>query len=116
MNRKALGLIAAGVLFLILTSPFIYNAVGVGVLGYKKAPGPVVKVPGKCVEETEFMRANHMMLLMHSRQEAVQDGVRVVRHSLKNCRTCHTSREEFCDQCHSYEGVTLECFECHYYP
>jgi len=77
---------------------------------------------GKCVEDTAFMRRNHMALLKHQRDRTVHDGIRTTRHSLANCVTCHVdaktgrvtgSKDAFCEGCHTYAGVKLDCFECH---
>jgi len=75
----------------------------------------------RCVEDTPFMRRNHMDLLKHHRDRTVRDGIRTTQHSLANCVTCHASKktgrvtgaEGFCSSCHSYAGVKLDCFECH---
>ena len=75
----------------------------------------------RCVEDTAFMRRNHMELLLHQRDRTVHDGIRTTKHSLANCVTCHASRKTgrvtgtdgFCASCHSYAGVALDCFECH---
>lgn len=93
-----------------------------------KAPArvPVPKIavekPGKCVEDEEFMRRNHMNLLKHQRDETMRKGIRTTKYSLKNCIDCHASQktgsvigsnENFCQSCHSYVAVKLDCFECH---
>jgi hypothetical protein len=75
----------------------------------------------RCVEDTPFMRRNHMELLKHQRDRTVHEGIRTTQHSLANCVGCHASRktgrvtgsEGFCQSCHSYAGVKLDCFECH---
>ena len=75
----------------------------------------------RCVEDTAFMRRNHMELLKHQRDLTVREGIRTTRHSLANCVTCHASRKTgrvtgadgFCSSCHRYAGVALDCFECH---
>jgi len=84
---------------------------------------PRLAVPdGKCVEDTAFMRRNHMELLKHQRDRTVREGIRTTQHSLANCVTCHAgkqtrrvtgSKDAFCEGCHSYAGVKLDCFECH---
>lgn len=89
-----------------------------------RVPKPVVTVTaeGKCVEDTPFMLRNHMELLKHHRDQTVREGVRTTQHSLANCVTCHASRETgrvtgskdaFCEGCHRYAAVQLDCFECH---
>lgn len=89
-----------------------------------RVPLPAVAAPaeGKCVEDTAFMRRNHMRLLVHQRDRTVHEGIRTVRHSLANCVSCHAGRETgrvtgspeaFCEGCHRYAAVRLDCFECH---
>ena len=89
-----------------------------------RVPKPVVTATaeGKCVEDTPFMLRNHMELLKHHRDRTVREGVRTTQHSLANCVTCHASKETgrvtgskdaFCEGCHRYAAVKLDCFECH---
>jgi len=89
-----------------------------------RVPKPVVAIsaPGKCVEDTQFMLRNHMELLKHHRDRTVHEGVRTTQHSLANCVACHASKETgrvtgskdaFCESCHRFAAVTLDCFECH---
>jgi predicted CXXCH cytochrome family protein len=92
------------------------------------APRPDIPeaVKGKqCVEETSFMRKNHMELLLHQRDETVHKGIRTKKHSLKACFTCHVVKDannkpvtvknpkHFCRECHDYAAVKVDCFECH---
>ena len=84
---------------------------------------PVVAIenPGKCVEATEVMRRDHMKLLLHQRDRTMREGIRTKPHSLAGCVECHASRKTgsvlgeqgFCQSCHAYAGVRLDCFECH---
>jgi len=74
-----------------------------------------------CVAPTEEMRRNHMKMLLHQRDETVHEGIRTKRFSLKNCVDCHASRKTgsvlgekgFCQSCHAYAAVKIDCFECH---
>ena len=75
-----------------------------------------------CVEDTAYMRSNHMKLLLHQRDETMHKGIRTEKHSLKNCVNCHASSkdnrvvgtdEHFCQGCHTYAAVKLDCWECH---
>ena len=77
---------------------------------------------GQCVEEPQWMRKNHMKVLLHERDETVHKGIRGGKHSLKNCIECHASlrdnsvtarADSFCEGCHRYEAVKIDCFECH---
>ena len=85
-------------------------------------PAIAAEAGAKCVEDTAFMRRNHMELLKHHRDRTVHDGIRTTQHSLANCIACHASRETgrvtgskdaFCEGCHTYAAVKLDCFECH---
>jgi hypothetical protein len=76
----------------------------------------------KCVEDTQFMRRNHMDLLKHHRDDTMRKGIRTTKHSLKKCVECHASeksgsvaanKEDFCAACHSYASVKLDCWDCH---
>ncbi len=79
----------------------------------------------QCVEPTDFMRRNHMELIKHQRDETVHKGIRETNYSLAGCVDCHvqydashqpvpvTAEGQFCDGCHDYTGVHLDCFQCH---
>jgi len=117
MSNKTLGFIVVAFVLVLLAAPAIYTAKGYGL--FKEAPAPELVLPEnekQCVESTEYMRANHMNLLLNERDNAVREGVRTVSHSLSNCKTCHEKREEFCDRCHEYMGIQPECFDCHKLP
>ncbi len=80
-------------------------------------PPQLEKAKGEaCIRPAEWMRRNHMDFLKKQRDLVVREGIRNSRDSLKNCVTCHTSREGFCDRCHAYANVAPVCFECHNYP
>ncbi|MCU7959549.1 MAG: hypothetical protein KZQ58_06030 [gamma proteobacterium symbiont of Bathyaustriella thionipta] len=78
-----------------------------------------------CVEPTEFMRRNHMELILHQRNLTVHEGIRIKDDSLANCVDCHASRDaqgkaiavneegQFCERCHEQAAVHLDCFQCH---
>ncbi len=75
----------------------------------------------QCVEPTEVMRRDHMKFILHQRDRTMHEGVRTTKHSLKNCVDCHADaktgsvlgKEGFCESCHAYAAVKLDCFECH---
>ncbi len=105
---------------LIALSPLATAADGAGV------PAPVIqKAKGEqCVEPTEYMRKNHMKVLNHHRDKTVHEGIRTKQHSLKNCIECHATpnekgersvlgKDNFCQSCHSYAAVKVDCFQCH---
>lgn len=75
----------------------------------------------KCVREESYMRRNHMDELKHHRNETMRKGIRTKEFSLQGCVDCHADKktnsvlgkEGFCQSCHSYAAVKLDCFECH---
>lgn len=97
-----------------------------------QAAGESYVVPGSqaaqldsCVEPTEFMRRNHMEVIKHQRDETVHNGIRSTKHSLAGCIECHVSGSagegpvpvnadgQFCNACHEYAAVGMNCFGCH---
>ncbi len=89
---------------------------------------PVIPPSAKgdaCVEPTEVMRRDHMRFLSHQRDDTVYGGIRGAKHSLVGCIECHAQTDpqgvaipvsaegQFCDSCHSFAGVRMDCFECH---
>jgi len=77
---------------------------------------------GQCVEDPKLMRKIHMDRLKHQRDETMHKGIRGQKHSLADCVECHAStktnsvlgsNEAFCQGCHTYAAVKLDCFECH---
>lgn len=114
--------IAAVLVFLIiLASPFLVAAAKGEMFRGVDKPELDPAIEGPCVEKNEEnvtdeaarekMRANHMKILMDEREAAVRDGVRNKDHSLRNCFKCHDNKEEFCDKCHEYSGVSPNCFD-----
>jgi hypothetical protein len=77
---------------------------------------------GQCVDDPKFMRLNHMKMIMHQRDETVRLGIRGGKYSLAGCVDCHASKvnhsvlgtnRNFCQGCHAYAAVKIDCFECH---
>ncbi len=76
-----------------------------------------------CVEPTADMRRNHMKYILHQRDETMHLGIRTKQHSLEECINCHvssardapraSSEQHFCNSCHTYAAVNIDCFECH---
>jgi hypothetical protein len=71
-------------------------------------PNPV-KPEGKCVEDTSYMRANHMRELKLAKFNFYLTGVKSEEFSLRKCFTCHEAKSTFCDRCHDYAGVKPRC-------
>ena len=85
-------------------------------------PAIVIEKGDKCVADKDTMRRDHMKFLKHQRDKTMREGVRTEQHSLNGCINCHASQktgsvigsnENFCQGCHAYAAVKLDCFECH---
>ncbi|MBS1189512.1 MAG: dsrJ [Rhodocyclaceae bacterium] len=100
-----------------------------GLAGFASAdsrvPKPTIQADpanGTCVAPAAEMRRNHMDMLKHQRDKTLREGERGAKVSLNGCISCHAgkqsgsvvgSRQEFCESCHAYAAVKLDCFECH---
>lgn len=129
------GSIIAGLILFVglMAFPLWFNA---GSAAYKQ---PELKLPTdaqiraagydpaevKCIEDTETMRREHMVILNEWRDWALRDGERTYVNSqgvaftisLQNtCMKCHTSKEDFCDKCHNSAAVSPYCWDCHLPP
>lgn len=87
--------------------------------------GVTVNAGEACVEPKEWMRANHMGLLLTWRDEALRNEKRVYiasdgkkwEASLQNtCMACHSDKVAFCDTCHNTNSVNPYCWDCHVIP
>lgn len=76
----------------------------------------------QCIEDTDYMRNNHMKLLNDWRMQAVRNGQKVYtaqdgkRYHIsiqQTCLDCHSNKAEFCDRCHTYAEVEPDCWDCH---
>ena len=79
----------------------------------------------QCVAPLEVMRRDHMTLLFRQRDRTVYFGERATPYSLTGCLSCHTQKDargayipinapgQFCQSCHSFVSVNMDCFECH---
>lgn len=120
-RRGITGIGIAGLLLLLLISSFwlVYAA--------STDSAPVIP-PAKgeqCVADTALMRKDHMKLLNHQRDETVIDGIRGNPFSLVECVNCHAQvsadgtpvriddEGQFCESCHTYAAVKIDCFTCH---
>lgn len=92
-----------------------------------EVPAPKVPEPAAqgCIARPDVMRRTHMSLLMHQRDQVVHQGERDDRRRFDNCLACHVrpradgsypaadSRDHFCNTCHAYAAVSIDCFSCH---
>jgi predicted CXXCH cytochrome family protein len=121
-SKKVLALL----LVYLASMTFVANAADEDKAG-GRVPFPVIPMGqgDSCVEDTDFMRRNHMSMLKHQRDETVLKGIRAEQHSLKECINCHVvngpdakpltvaSPQHFCRSCHDYAAVSIDCFQCH---
>lgn len=93
-----------------------------------RVPKPSISVDRstQCIDSPEVMRRTHMDMLKHQRDRTVRAGVRGEKVHLNGCIECHAgpgageaagsavgSPQAFCESCHRYAAVKLDCFECH---
>lgn len=104
-------------------------AAGLALAGLAQADGRVPKpavsvepAAGSCLAPPAEMRRQHMEMLKHQRDKTLREGERGAKVSLNGCIGCHAgketgtvagSRQDFCESCHAYAAVKLDCFECH---
>jgi len=121
MNNKALIVTGLIIFLIIVLFPFWYMR-GKAV----PMPDPVLTAKAKaakaCVRSKDYMRSEHMLLLVTWRESVVREGKRVYVNpqgkefnmSLTNtCLDCHSNKAEFCDRCHNYASVSPYCWNCH---
>jgi hypothetical protein len=98
-----------------------------------------VSVYDGCVDTFDYMKANHMVLLIEWRDGVIRDGdtsqIEIngqpyAKSLTKTCLQCHTDREAFCYNCHQYANalpawparnnmngeVGVRCWNCHIQP
>jgi len=93
------------------------------VLAAAGAPRPTILIenPGQCIAPVSEMRRNHMDKLQHVRDRTMRQGIRGEKASLNECINCHASKTTgsvigkggFCQECHAYTAVKLDCWDCH---
>lgn len=79
----------------------------------------------QCVEPTELMRRRHMEFILHQRDQTVHQGIRTEKYRFVNCIDCHVQvradgtyprhvdADHFCESCHRFSSVRMDCFQCH---
>ena len=121
-NAKAVS-IGIIIFVVIFSSPF-----WTGWIGKDYTHTGVVLPEGEkyCIENTEFMRANHMRLLNEWRDQALREENREYVSALtgrkfpislqNTCVKCHNNYAEFCEKCHVANSVYPYCWTCHIIP
>ncbi len=120
MNAKAIGASTGRIARVLCVLALLLPALA---LAADRVPRPVIDIarPGKCVEDTALMRREHPDLLKHQRDLTMHEGIRTKKYSLKECVQCHASKttgsvlgeKGFCQSCHAYASVEIDCFNCH---
>lgn len=89
-----------------------------------KAKGPFLESQ-PCVEPLDIIRSQHGSLLKQQRDATMRLGIRTEKHSFVGCINCHVTPDEtgnypsiktpehFCNSCHTYAAVHVDCFDCH---
>ncbi len=79
----------------------------------------------QCIDTVDNMRRGHFDMLEHQRSLTLRQGIRGAKVSLKECVACHAAEGadgkpipvnapgQFCQSCHAYGAVSIDCFECH---
>ncbi len=118
--------------FLRQTAILVYALIGFSLLSTSavaETPFPTIHEPTdesvKCIQPEDVMRREHMNYILHERDETMHEGIRGEPKSLANCINCHVepnengeiagieTKEHFCNACHQYAAVQIDCFQCH---
>ena len=121
-NAKAV-IIGIVIFVAIFSSPFWTGWIG---QDYTKTGVVLPAGEKECIEDTEFMRAQHMRLLDEWRDQALREENRVYESALNGrkwvislqntCLKCHSNYAEFCEKCHVANSVYPYCWTCHIIP
>jgi [DsrC]-trisulfide reductase subunit J len=104
--------------------PAAMLAVSAGADEVGRTPKPAIVIESRehCVAPPEQIRREHPDMLRHQRNLTVHLGERGMKFSLNHCIACHADRRTgsvigsdhaFCQGCHSYAAVHIDCFDCH---
>lgn len=103
----------------------LFSSATAGAENRVPVPHPAAGKGEHCVLPTAEMRRNHMKYILHQRKKTMHEGIRTPQFSLKGCIHCHAvqgddgkpvsikSPKHFCNSCHTYAAVHIDCFECH---
>lgn len=106
-------------------SPLWYNAASGQAAGKPQLAMPAGET--QCIESADYMRSEHMQMLVTWREQVVREGRRSYSsiaygksydiNLTGTClEQCHQDKVEFCDRCHDYSAVTPDCWHCHVVP
>jgi hypothetical protein len=123
MNDRKWIYAGLGVFLALVLFPAWYDALEPAAAGAPELEYPADETA--CVESTEFMRANHPVLLNEWRNAAIRDGeteyvaTNGEHYTISltgTCMQCHDNRDTFCVRCHDYADVSPTCWDCHVEP
>ena len=114
-------LIGLGLFAVVFGYPFYNN-----LFGTYQEPALAKAKQDVCVEDPDWMRANHMDLLNEWRHAVSREGLRVytskttgkqyIASLQRTCMDCHGSYDKFCNECHVANSVNTYCWTCHITP
>ena len=98
--------------------------VAAGAVAGERVPKPVIAVDKstQCVAPADVMRREHHRMLARQKERTVRLGIRGEPVHLAGCIDCHASKttgsvigspDAFCQSCHAYAAVRIDCFDCH---
>ena len=111
------------ILLALITFPTWYTLASGG--KYDLPEPKIVTEEEQCIESKQYMRENHMNLLLDWRETVVRDDIRTYVASdgreyeislSGTCMDCHSNKADFCDQCHNSVLVQPDCWTCHNEP
>ena len=119
--RAAVSRMIRGLALLLLAALFALAARAQDA-GHTPKPTIIIESQQHCIAPPETMRREHPEMLRHQRVRTVHLGERGTKVSLNACIECHADRQSgsvigsdhaFCQGCHSYAAVHIDCFDCH---
>ena len=136
MVKKINLILVFSALFVFITSSALADKVALRETSLGKLTYPAVQGTHCVVKDTLDMRKNHFKYILHRRAETARLGERwskktvMGNFSLERCINCHArdakgnpvkywlangkiNPKHFCQTCHNYVAVKIDCFSCH---
>ncbi|SHO49704.1 sulfate reduction electron transfer complex DsrMKJOP subunit DsrJ [Desulfopila aestuarii] len=122
MYNKRTVIPGLAIFVLFVTLPLWYNGLSAGPIPKPELPPNGTK---ECVAPASEMRDNHMVLLNEWRDSVLREsgrssvsvgGKEYPKALQLACMECHSNKEKFCDDCHTYASVKPYCWDCHLTP
>ena len=122
MYNKRTVIPGLAIFVLFVTLPLWYNGLPAGPIPKPELPPNGSK---ECVAPASEMRDNRMVLLNEWRDSVLREsgrssvsvgGKEYPKALQLACMECHSNKEKFCDDCHTYASVKPYCWDCHLTP